>query len=102
MPLLNTAETAPAVLFAVIMAVPVLGRFGFGLNSVIAFWFAYIVTRPLGASAADWLGKPVRAGGVGFGDGPVAAVLLSLIVTLVTCVAVRRHINHISVKGSPA
>ena len=79
------------VLFAVIMAVPVLGRFGFRLNAVIAFWFAYVVTRPLGASVADWLGKPDRAGGVGLGDGPVAAVLIIAIVVLVTVFALRRR-----------
>jgi uncharacterized membrane-anchored protein len=79
------------VLFAVIMAVPILGRYGFGLNSVLAFWFAYVVTRPLGASIADWLAKPATDGGVGFGDGPVALVLLLMIVVLVTVVAIRRR-----------
>ena len=89
------------MLFAVIMAVPVLGRWGFGLNGVVAFWFAYVVTRPLGASVADWLGKSARAGGVGLGDGPVAAVLALTITTLVTCIALRRRNTHItSMKGS--
>ena len=46
------------VLFAVVMAVPALGCWRFHLNSVVAFWWAYIVTRPLGASVADWLSKP--------------------------------------------
>jgi uncharacterized membrane-anchored protein len=79
------------VLFAVIMTVPVLGRWHFGLNSVVAFWFAYIVTRPLGASIADWLGKPAHSGGVGLGDGPVAAALILAIVVIVTCVAIRQR-----------
>ena len=77
------------VLFAAIMAVPILGRYAFGLNSILAFWFAYVVTRPLGASVADWLAKPAKVRGVGLGDGPVAVVLLVLIVILVTVVAVR-------------
>jgi uncharacterized membrane-anchored protein len=91
------------VLFAVVMAVPVLGRWGFGLNGVVTFWFAYIVTRPLGASVADWLGKPARAGGVGLGDGPVAAVLILAIGTLVTSIALRRRntcITTATPKGS--
>jgi uncharacterized membrane-anchored protein len=82
------------VLFAVIMAVPVVGRFGFRLNGVVTFWFAYVVTRPLGASIADWLGKPARAGGVGLGDGPVAAVLIAAIVVCVTCIALWRGNSH--------
>ncbi len=43
-----------------------------------AFWWAYIVTRPLGASIADWLGKPYL-GGLGFGDDKVSLVLLILL-----------------------
>ena len=44
------------LLFAAIIAIPALGYFRFGMNSILAFWFAYVVTRPLGASFADWLG----------------------------------------------
>ncbi|MCW2514741.1 MAG: putative rane-anchored protein [Mycobacterium sp.] len=79
------------VLFTVVMAVPALGYCRFRLNSVIAFWWAYIVTRPLGASVADWLSKPTQSGGRGFGDGPVAAVLLELALVLITVAAVRRR-----------
>jgi uncharacterized membrane-anchored protein len=78
------------VLFAVVMAVPALGRWRFRLNSVVAFWWAYIVTRPLGASVADWLSKPTKSGGLAYGDGPVAAILLAFALTLVTGAAIRR------------
>jgi|SRR4051794_26984990 uncharacterized membrane-anchored protein len=78
------------ILFAVAMAVPALGLWRFRLNSVIAFWWAYIATRPLGASVADWLSKPAKSGGLGYGDGPVAAILLALALMLVTFAAVRR------------
>jgi uncharacterized membrane-anchored protein len=78
------------VLFAVVMAVPALGRWRFRLNSVIAFWWAYIVTRPLGASVADWLSKPIKSGGLAYGDGPVAAILLAFALMLVTFAARRR------------
>jgi uncharacterized membrane-anchored protein len=56
---------------------------------VIAFWWAYIVTRPLGASIADWFSKPAKAGVLAYGDGPVAAALLVIALILVTFVAVR-------------
>jgi uncharacterized membrane-anchored protein len=54
-----------------------------GLNAIVAFWFAYVLTRPLGASFSDWLGKSRHAGGLGYGDGPVAFVLTVLIVAFV-------------------
>jgi uncharacterized membrane-anchored protein len=78
------------VLFAVVMAVPALGCWRFRLNSVIAFWWAYIVTRPLGASVADWLSKPTKSGGLAYGDGPVAAILLAFALMLVTSAVLRR------------
>jgi hypothetical protein len=78
------------VLFAIVMAVPALGCWRFHFNSVFAFWWAYITTRPLGASVADWVSKPVKLGGLSYGDGPVAAVLLVIAFILVTFVATRR------------
>jgi uncharacterized membrane-anchored protein len=65
------------LVFAVLIAIPALAwRFG-GLNGVFAFWFAYVVTRPLGASFADWLAVSHARGGLALGSGPVtlAAVL---------------------------
>jgi uncharacterized membrane-anchored protein len=67
-------------LFAAIIAIPALGYFRFGMGSILAFWFAYVVTRPLGASVADWLAKPE---GVGLGTGLVSlgfAAAIALIV----------------------
>ena len=53
------------------------------LNAIAAFWFAYVMTRPLGASFADWMGNSRHAGGLGWGDGYVALVLGLLIFALV-------------------
>ena len=52
---------------------------------MFSFWFAYIITRPLGASFSDWLGLPPERGGVGFGTGLVSAVLT---VAIIVCVAI--------------
>jgi uncharacterized membrane-anchored protein len=71
------------VLFAVIFAVPAIGYWKFGWNEVFSFWFAYIVTRPLGASFADWMGKSHTLGGLGWGDGPVSFGWLLLIIGFV-------------------
>src|SRR5436309_2938178 len=77
------------VLFAVLFAVPALAYRLFGLNEVVAFWFAYIITRPLGASFADWFGKPYL-GGLGLGDTQVALVLTILIIGFVGYLTVTR------------
>ncbi|MEO8972077.1 MAG: hypothetical protein ABI406_10830 [Ktedonobacteraceae bacterium] len=70
------------ILFAVLFALPALAYWLFGLNEIAAFWFAYVVTRPLGASLADWFGKPYL-GGLGLGDEKVALVLTILIIGFV-------------------
>jgi uncharacterized membrane-anchored protein len=58
---------------------------------VVAFWAAYVVTRPLGASFADWGGKPKAITGEGWGDGTVSAVLTVMIVALVAWLTWRRN-----------
>jgi uncharacterized membrane-anchored protein len=78
------------ILFAVLFALPGLAYWLLGLNEIAAFWFAYIVTRPLGASIADWLGKPYL-GGLGLGDDKVSFALLILIVGFVAYLAVTRR-----------
>ena len=60
------------------------------ISLILAFWFAYIVTRPLGASFADWLAVPHSRGGLGFGYGQVSLVLAVLIVGFVAYLASSR------------
>lgn len=59
-------------------------------NAVFAFWLAYILTRPLGASFADWMGKAANIGGLGWGDGTVSLILLALIVCFVGYLSVTK------------
>ena len=77
------------VMFAVLFAVPAVA-YRFGLNAIFAFWFAYVVTRPFGASFADWMGVSVKRGGLAWGTGPVSLVLLAIIVVLVAVLAVTK------------
>jgi uncharacterized membrane-anchored protein len=80
------------VLFAALIAVPAIGWARFGLHPVVAFWSAYVLTRPLGASFADWVGKPhALAGGLDAGDGTVTVVTGLLIIGLVAWCAVTRR-----------
>jgi uncharacterized membrane-anchored protein len=81
---------ASVVLFASIISIPAVGWWRFGLNPIVAFWFAYIVTRPLGASFADGFSKHGN-GGLGLGDGAVSAVALVFFVGLVAYVAVTKR-----------
>ena len=60
------------VLFAGVILVPAVGFRWVHWNTIFTFWFAYVVTRPLGASFADWLGKPKSVGGLGWGAGRVS------------------------------
>jgi hypothetical protein len=57
------------------------GYWRFHLNPILAFWAAYILTRPLGASFADWFSKPTN-GGLNLGDGLVAAIELVIFIGL--------------------
>jgi uncharacterized membrane-anchored protein len=76
------------VVFVVVLLIPAFGYRWLGWNAVFSFWFAYVITRPVGASIADWLGKPSDAGGVGIGSGVVSLVLTILIACLVGYLAV--------------
>lgn len=71
------------VLFAVLFALPALTYWRSGGTAIGVFWLAYILTRPLGASFADWLGKARELGGVGVGTGRISLILAVLIVGFV-------------------
>jgi uncharacterized membrane-anchored protein len=79
------------LLFAVAFLLPAIAWRFFGLNAVVGFWIAYVLTRPLGASFSDWTGKSRHAGGLGIGDGLVALVLLILIAALVGHITIRER-----------
>ena len=86
------------IFFFVLILIPALAWWRFGLNSIAAFWMAYILTRPLGASFADYISKPHSIGGLGFGDGPTALVLSIAVGVLVAYLAIARP----DVRRSPA
>ncbi|MFJ7905020.1 hypothetical protein ACIQ6V_31825 [Streptomyces sp. NPDC096198] len=87
---LHLGYFASAAMFAALILIPAVGYRWLSWNPVFCFWAAYVITRPLGASIADGLGKSRSAGGLGFGDGPVALVLLALIVLIVAYLSVTR------------
>ena len=78
------------LLFGAVIAIPALGYWRLGMNSILAFWFAYVVTRPLGASFADWLAVSHKRGGLALGTGPVSLVLAAMIAGIVAYLSVTR------------
>ena len=86
---LNLGYPTSAVLYAaVIAAIAVAFRLRV-LGPTAAFWAAYVMTRPLGASLADWFGKPKDQGGLGVGPGPASVALAAAILVLVVVVTLR-------------
>jgi uncharacterized membrane-anchored protein len=86
---LHLGYLASGIAFAVVIAIPAIAFRWLKLNAVIAFWFAYIVTRPLGASFADWMGVSTARGGLAWGTGPVSLALAVIIIVLVAVLTVR-------------
>jgi len=63
----------------------------FGLDAVLAFWIAYILTRPLGASLGDYLSQPKANGGLGLGASITSAIFLIAILVVVIYLAVTQR-----------
>ncbi|MBV8066291.1 MAG: hypothetical protein JOY73_12265 [Actinobacteria bacterium] len=88
---LHLGYLSSAILFSVVILVPAFGRWKLGLNGIAAFWMSYVMTRPLGASYADYFSKPRKLSGIGFGDGQTAIAFIAGIVVLVAYLAATRR-----------
>jgi uncharacterized membrane-anchored protein len=80
---LNLGFLGSGLMFVGIILLPLLAYRFLGLNPVLAFWWAYITTRPLGASFADWMAVEKDRGGLGLGTGPVTVFFGLIILALV-------------------
>lgn len=97
---LHLGYFSSGLLFAGLIALPAIGYRWVGLNAIAAFWCAYILTRPLGASFADWMAVPAARGGLGYGTGPISVVLGVVIVALVGCLTITgRRAEHLRARG---
>lgn len=84
---------ASGLVFCALIAIPAAAVRARWLGAVAGFWIAYVLTRPLGASFADWMSMPQRHGGLGLGAPLVAliwAVPVVIIVGLMTVADGRR------------
>lgn len=71
------------ILFGAVIGVAALAYRRRWMAAVPAFWFVYILTRPLGASFADWTAVPGERGGLGWGTGAVSLALAGGIAVVV-------------------
>jgi len=88
---LGLGYLASGIMFFFIILIPAVAWSRFGLNAITAFWFAYVVTRPLGASFADYFGRPPSLSGIGFGSGRLAVIVAMIVAILVGYLAVTRR-----------
>jgi uncharacterized membrane-anchored protein len=80
-----------ALIFAALIAIVAGAHFQFKLNAVLAFWIAYILTRPLGASVGDYLSQARADGGRGLGTTATSMIFLGAILALVLYLTVTRR-----------
>ena len=80
-----------ALLFGGLIAAVYVAHVRFALNAVLAFWLAYILTRPLGASIGDYLSQLRADGGLGLGTTVTSAIFLLTISAVVGFLTVTRR-----------
>jgi uncharacterized membrane-anchored protein len=88
---LGLGYLASGIMFFLVILIPAVAWSRFGLNAVAAFWFAYVVTRPLGASFADYFGRPHSLSGAGFGSDRVAVIVAIAVVICVGYLTVTKN-----------
>jgi len=80
-----------ALLFAGIIGVIALAHYRFKLNAVLAFWMAYILTRPLGASIGDYMSQARKDGGLALGTTGTSVIFLSAILAAVIFLTITKR-----------
>ena len=98
---LNIGFLGSAFIFAGAIALVFVAHVRFGLNAVLAFWLAYILTRPLGASIGDYLSQPKTDGGLALGTTVTSVLFLGTILVVVAFLTVTRR-DRIEEDAEPA
>jgi uncharacterized membrane-anchored protein len=88
---LNVGYAWSVVLFAAVIAAVAVAHYRFRLNAVLAFWIAYILTRPLGASLGDLLSQARSVGGLGLGTTVTSVIFLLAILLVVVFLSITRR-----------
>ncbi|MHB1354270.1 MAG: COG4705 family protein, partial [Thiobacillus sp.] len=88
---LNLGYANSALLFGGLIAAVTVGYYALRANAVLAFWLAYILTRPLGAACGDYLSQPAANGGLGLGTVQTSLLFLAAISGLVFYLTLTRR-----------
>lgn len=96
---LNLGYLGAVLIFAGLIAVVMIARFGFKMNAVLSFWLAYILTRPLGASIGDLLSQPRNAGALGLGTVGTSTLFLIAILGLIIYLS-KSKVDVVSISNS--
>lgn len=88
---LSLGYAKSTVMFGGMIGMVTIAYYGFKVNDIAAFWIAYILTRPLGASLGDYLSQPIENGGLGLGAAVTNIIFFSAIVGLVIYLSVTRQ-----------
>ena len=87
---LNLGYLVSAVMFGALIAIVTVAHLRFKLNAVLAFWIAYILTRPLGASLGDYLSQAHSVGGLGLGTVVTSGLFLITILGTVVYLTITK------------
>ncbi|MCU1390177.1 MAG: putative rane-anchored protein [Ilumatobacteraceae bacterium] len=88
---LHLGYSLSILIFGVMILAPIIGFRLFRLNPIVAFWSAYVLTRPIGATVADWSIKSKTAGGLAWPEGPLCLALTLVIAVLVIYLEITRR-----------
>jgi uncharacterized membrane-anchored protein len=80
-----------ALIFAGIIGAVAFAHYALNFNAIWAFWIAYVLTRPFGASCGDLLSQPISNGGLGLGTVGTSALFLSVIFVLVAYLSISKR-----------
>jgi uncharacterized membrane-anchored protein len=94
---LNLGFNVGVLVFGALIAV-VVAAYYLGVNSVLTFWLAYILTRPLGASLGDLLSQSRPNGGVGLGTVQTSIIFLGVITLLVALLSIAQNRSPIPLR----
>ena len=88
---LHLGYAKSALIFGGLIGGVAVAHYAFRFNAIAAFWIAYILTRPFGASCGDLLSKPLTEGGVGLGTLGTSGIFLATILALVGYLTISRR-----------
>ena len=88
---LHLGYATSALVFGALIGAVAIAYYVFKANAILAFWIAYILTRPFGASCWDWFSKPLADGGLGMGNVGTSGLFLVTILALVVYLTISKR-----------